>query len=126
VIGRWLAGAKAARGWTKMVARRVTESYLGLFRTPKRGDGSRAAAVARIGTFEIRLVEMPSVNASEEMSLWVELYDRDLQFDVDSRKCGDLDEAIDAAHFLIAQARLLNSEAGEAGFAGTEPSPSDL
>ena len=40
------------------------------------------------------------------MSLWVELYDRDLQLGVDSRKCSDLDEAVDAAHFLIAQARL--------------------
>ena len=89
-----------------MIATRVTESYASLFR-PKRDDGPRHAAVARIGTFEIRLVEMPSVNASEEMSLWVELYDRDLQLGVDSRKCSDLDEAVDAAHFLIAQARLL-------------------
>ena len=79
-----------------MIARRVTESYLGLFLTSKRADGSRAAAVARIGTFEVRLVEMPSSNASEGFSLWVELYDRDLQLGVDSCKCSDLDEAIDA------------------------------
>ena len=98
----------------KMVARRVTESYLGLFVTAKRDDGSRTAQVAKIGIFDVLLVEIPSVNASEEMSLWVELYDRDLQFGVDSRKCSDLDEAIDAAHFMIAQAELLNSEAGKA------------
>ena len=91
----------------KLFARRVTESYLGRFHTPKRDDGPRHAAVARIGTFEIRLVEIPSVDASEEMSLWVELYDRNLQFSVDSGKCSDLDEAVDAAHFLIAQAKLL-------------------
>ena len=90
-----------------MLVRRVTESSLGLFGTPKRDDGPRHAAVARIGKFEIRLVELPPDNASEEMSLWVELYDRDLQLGVDSRKCSDLDEAVDAAHFLIAQARLL-------------------
>jgi len=93
-----------------MVAGRVKESDLGLFLTTTRADGSRSAPVARIGTFEVRLIEMPSVNASQEMSLWVELYDRDLQFGVDSRKCSDLDEAIDAAHFLIAQAELLISE----------------
>jgi hypothetical protein len=91
-----------------MIARRVTESYASLFRSPKRDHGPRQAAVARIGTFEILLVEMPTVNASEEITLWVELYDRDLQFSVDSRKCSDLDEAVDAAHFLIAQARLLS------------------
>ena len=96
-----------------MLARRVTESYLGLFRTPKRDDGPRHAAIARIGTFEVRLIEMPSVNASEEMSLWVELYDRDLQLGVDSRKCSDFDEAVDAAHFLIAQARLLRKRGRE-------------
>ena len=57
----------------KMIARRITKSYLGLFLTAVRDDGSREAAVARIGTFEVRLIEIPSVNASEEMSLWVEL-----------------------------------------------------
>ena len=95
-----------------MIAARVTE-YLGLFLTSKHDDGSRAAAIARIGTFDVRLVEMPSVNASEGLGLWVELYDRDLQVGVDSCKCSDLDEAIDAAQLLIAQARV-NNEAGEA------------
>ena len=96
-----------------MIAARVTESYGGLFLTSKHDDGSRAAAIARIGTFDVRLVEMPSVNASEGLGLWVELYDRDLQVGVDSCKCSDLDEAIDAAQLLIAQARV-NNEAGEA------------
>ena len=90
-----------------MLARRVTESYLGRFHTPKRDDGPRHAAIARIGTFEIRLVEIPSVNSSEGMGLWVELYDRDIQLGVDSCKCSDFDEAVDAAHFMIAQAKLL-------------------
>ena len=96
-----------------MIARRVTESYLSLFLTSKRDDGSRAAAVGKIGTFEVLLVEIPSASAVEEMSLWVELYDRALPFGVDSRKCSDLDEAIDAAQFMIAQAELLNSAAGD-------------
>ena len=97
----------------KLVARRVTESYLGRFHTPKRDDGPRHAAIAKIGTFEICLVEIPSVNESEEMSLWVELYDRDLQLGVDSRKCSDFDEAVDTAHFMIAQARLLTARPGK-------------
>ena len=97
-----------------MIARRVTQSYLGLFLTSKGADGSRAAAVARIGMFEVRLVEMPSFNASEGLSLWVELYDRGHRVGVDSYKCGDLDEAIDVAQLLMTQATQLNSEAGEA------------
>jgi signal transduction histidine kinase len=78
------------------------------------------------GEGEIRLVEMPSFNASEGLSLWVELYDRDLQLDVDSCKCSDLDEAIDATQRLIDLAKRLNNAAWEAGCAGTEPLPSDL
>ena len=98
-----------------MIALRVTESYVGLFLKSKYDDGSRIAAIARIGTFEVRLVEMPPVNASE--SLWVELYNRDLQVGIDSCKCSDLDEAIDAAQLMLAQARRLNNEAGEAACA---------
>jgi len=89
----------------KMIAARVTETYASLFLTPKQDDGSRYSVIARIGAFEVRLLELPSVNAPEELGLWVELYDRDLRVGVDSCKCSDLDEAIDAAQFLTAQAR---------------------
>jgi len=84
---------------------RVTETYASLFLTPKQADGSRYSAIARIGAFEIRLLERPSVNSPEELELWVELYERNLRVGVDSYKCSDLDEAIDAAQFLAAQAR---------------------
>jgi hypothetical protein len=43
-----------------MIATRITESYTSLFLTLKHGDGSRHAAIARIGAFEVRLLEMPS------------------------------------------------------------------
>ena len=97
-----------------------------LFLTSKHDDGSRHAAIARIGAFEVRLLEMPSANSPEEASLWVELYDRDLKLNVDSCKCSDLDEAIDATHRLIDLARGLNNEAREGGCGGTEPLPLDL
>ena len=87
-----------------MIATRVTETYASLFLTSKQ-DGSRHAAIAMIGTFEVRLLELSSVNSPEELELWVELYDRDLQVGVDSCKCGDLDEAIDAAQLLTARAQ---------------------
>ena len=97
-----------------MIATRVTESYASLFLTSKHDHGSRHAAIARIGAFEVRLLEMPSVNSPEEASLWVELYDRDLRVGVDSNKCSDLDEAIDAAYLLMAHATRLSNEAGKA------------
>ena len=96
-----------------MVATRVTESYASLFLTSEPNDGSRQAAIARIGAFELRLLEMPSVNSPKEASLWVELCDRDHRLSVDSCKCSDLDEAIDATHLLMTQAKRLNYAAGE-------------
>jgi hypothetical protein len=89
----------------KMIAARVMETYTSLFLTAKQEDGSRYSVIARIGDFEVRLLELPSGNSSEELILWVELYDRVLRVGVDSCKCSDLDEAIDAAQFLTAQAR---------------------
>jgi hypothetical protein len=97
----------------KMIATRVTESYASLFLPSKHDGDSRHAAIARIGAFEVRLLEMPSVHSPEEASLWVELYDLDLRLGVDSYKCSHLDEAIDAAHLLMIKAKLLNG-AGEA------------
>jgi len=89
----------------KMIAARVTESYTSLFLTSKHDDGSRHAAIGRVGAFEVRLLELPCVNSPEELGLWVELYDRDLRVGVDSYRCSDLDDAIDAAQYLTAQAR---------------------
>ena len=88
-----------------MIAARVTETYASLFLTPKQDDGSRYSVITRIGDFEVRLLELPCVNSPDELALWVELYDRDLRVGVDSYKCSDLDEAIDAAQFLTAEAR---------------------
>ena len=124
VIDQWsgYCRCKTGRqhGQTKMIATRVTESYASFFLTSERDNGSRQAAIARIGAFELRLLEMPSVNSPEEASLWVELYDLELRLGVDSCKCRDLDEAIDAAHLLMIKAKLLNNEAGEAAPSSAE------
>jgi hypothetical protein len=104
VVGLCLCKSGPQHGWTKMIATRVTQTYASLFLTSKQDDGSRHAAIVSIGAFEVRLLELPSVNSAEDLELWVELYDRNLQVSVDSYKCSDLDEAIDAAQFLTAQA----------------------
>ena len=97
-----------------MIATRVTESYASLFLTSRRDDGSRYAAIARIGAFEVRLIEMASGNSPEEATLWIELYDRCLRVGIDSYKCNDLDEVIDTAQLLMSEATRLNSEARDA------------
>ena len=105
VVGLLPVQKRPSAWMDKMIAARVTETYASLFLTPKQDNGSRYSAVARIGGFEVRLLELASVNSPEELELWVELYDRDLRVGIDSYKCSDLDEAIDAVQFLTAQAR---------------------
>jgi hypothetical protein len=110
--GRAIAGAKAAinTDGQKMIAARVKDSYASL--ASKYDHGTLGTPIAWIGPFEVRLFEMPSVNSREGLNLWVELYDRDLRVSVDSCKCSDLDEAMDAAQLLITQAGRLNDELG--------------
>ena len=103
---------------TESYAARVTESYASLFLTPIHDDGSRTARIAMIGDFEVRLLEISSVDVPEGLSLWVELYARDLRVGVDSCKCDDLDEAIDTATLLVNQARRLSNDAGQRGDGG--------
>jgi hypothetical protein len=93
-----------------MIAARVTESYASLFLRPNGDDGSRNTVIAMVGAFEVRLVGVPSVNAPAGLSLWVELYCRDIPLGVDSCKCNNLDEAIEAATLLAIQAGQLNNE----------------
>ena len=95
----------------KMIAARVTESYASLFLRPNGDDGSRNTLIAMVGAFEVRLVGVPSVNAPAGLSLWVELYCRDIPLGVDSCKCNNLDEAIEAATLLAIQAGQLNNDA---------------
>ena len=97
-----------------MIATRVTESYASLFLTSRRDDGSRYAAIARIGAFEVRLIEMASGNSPEEATLWIELYDRCLRVGIDGYKCNDLDGVIDTAQLLMTEATRLNNEARDA------------
>jgi hypothetical protein len=100
-----------------MIATRVTQCYASLFHPAKHNRELRHVAIVEIGPYEIRLVEMASVNS--EASLWVELYDQDLRLSVDSCKCGDADAAIDAAQFLMMKAKLLvDGETGEAAASG--------
>jgi hypothetical protein len=49
-----------------MIATRITESYASLFLTSRYDDGSRYVAIARIGAFEVRLIEMASGDSPEE------------------------------------------------------------
>ena len=93
-----------------MIATRVTESCAKLYLDSK-DDGARHVVIDKIGAYEVRLLEIPSGNAREAASLWVELYDRGLRAGVDSCRCLGIGEAIKAARFFMTQATRLKTEA---------------
>ena len=93
-----------------MIATRVTESCAELYLDSK-DDGPRHVVIDKIGAYEVRLLEIPSGNAREAASLWVELYDRGLRAGVDSCRCLGIGEAIEAARFFMTQATRLKTEA---------------
>ena len=93
-----------------MIAARVTESFAKLFLNSK-DDGACHVVIDKVGAYELRLLEISSGNAREAASLWVELYDRSLRTGVDSCKCRDVGEAIEAARFFMTHAARHKSEA---------------
>lgn len=90
----------------------VTRAYVYLYLAPRHEDGSRIASVATIGALEVRLIDMTSPEDDDVPSVWVELYCHDVQTSIDSSRCSELYEMVDAAEDFIAQAKRLDDAAG--------------
>jgi hypothetical protein len=76
----------------------------------QRGDGAKTVSLGRFGTYEVLLVEFARGSGTNDMQLWIELYDHELQHGLDSCSCTDIEEATIAARELISRARQLNKE----------------
>jgi hypothetical protein len=92
---------------------RLTRAYIRLFLVPEGDDGSRTVSLARFGNYDVRLIEMPTA-ATAVTPLWMELYAHDSQTAVDSCSCDAIEEAVQVAEELIAQARHLSEGATDA------------
>jgi hypothetical protein len=80
-------------------------AYLTLHLVPRREDGARAVPVARVGHYEVRLVE--AAPDGEELSL--ELHDHIRRVVVDSVQCDDLEVAEVFSEEMILWAHELQS-----------------
>jgi hypothetical protein len=80
-------------------------AYLALHLVPRREDGARDVPVARLGHYEVRLVE--ATPDGEELSL--ELHDHIRRVVVDSVHCEDLEVAEVFSEEMILWARELQS-----------------
>ena len=87
---------------------RVTRAYIRLFLVPEGKNGERTVSLARIGDYEVRLVEIVQTAAADVPPLWLELYSYDGRLVVDSCSCHELEDAVVAAEHLVSQAKCLN------------------
>ena len=69
--------------------------------------------VARVGAFEVRLIEFADGNRRGSLDLWIELYRHDTQSSIDSYLCRDLDEMENVGESFISQARGLCESNGD-------------
>ena len=81
-------------------------AYLALHLVPRREDGARDVPVARIGHYEVRLVEA----APEREELSLELHDHVRRAVVDSVHCDDLEVAEAFSEEMILWAHELQSK----------------
>jgi hypothetical protein len=87
---------------------RITQAYIRLLLAPEIKDGEKTVSLARIGSYEIRLVEVPGPSTPDAPPLWMELYDHDAESTIDSCSCQEIEEAMAAAEYLVSQARCIN------------------
>jgi hypothetical protein len=86
---------------------RITQAYINLLLAPEIKDGERTVSLVRIGSYEVRLVEVPPTSSEDAPPLWMELYDHNVQSAIDSCSCHEIEEAMVAAEHLVWQARCM-------------------
>ena len=97
----------------KVFVNRLYRAYLTLALIPKNEDGSRTVPIARLGSFEVRIVEFINSETCDGLDIWLELYNHSNQSSLDSCRCRDFDQAEVFAEDLICCARHLND--GDSG-----------
>ena len=114
------APAGAARGSATVVRlqpamtteQRLIRAYLRLYIVTPDEDGVKRVAVARFGSYELRLFEPAQEVALDTMPLWMELYDHNRGEIVDSFGSDELEAAVAAADELMRVGRQLSQASG--------------
>jgi hypothetical protein len=87
--------------------RSLIQAYLKLFLVPAGDDGTKTITLARLGPYEMRLIEFSPDASGSHFPVWLELYAHDARCTVDSCGCCELDEAVAIAEEFISHARRL-------------------
>ena len=86
----------------------ITRAYVRLLFASPNEDGSKTVSLARIGKYEVLLVEFAQPWLADSPPLWLELHAHDIDAAIDSSCCQDFDEVVSVAKQLILRAKDLN------------------
>jgi hypothetical protein len=84
------------------------DAYARLQLIPPGANASRVVALARLGSFEIRLIQPMSVSPTSEARFWLDLFDHDRQLSIDSVGDRVVEDAVIAAEEFIGRATKLS------------------
>ena len=107
---------RARRGASEEEARdedadlRLTREYVALSHAPADSDGTRAVALAQFGKYEVRLIEFVPEKPSDPTPFRLELYNHETHSAIDSRRCYNLEAAVQTTEQLMSCARTLDEE----------------
>jgi len=73
---------------------RITRAYIRLLCIPE-GE-AKIVSLAKVGNFEIRMLEASKVDANDGPLFLLELFDHDAQSAVEDCVCGDIEEGVAA------------------------------
>lgn len=85
---------------------RLAQAHVMLLVIPKDEHDSKSVALVRYGSYEVRLVEPPSV--SDTFVFWIELFDHSCHVSIDSGGADDFEEALATAEYLVSRAEELS------------------
>jgi hypothetical protein len=81
------------------------DAYARLQHVPPGAETSRVVTLARLGSFEVRLIQPTSVAPTSQARFWMELFDHDRQLSIDSVGNLALEDTAFAAEEFIVRAR---------------------
>jgi hypothetical protein len=93
---------------TKALEQRIMQGRIWALVAAERIDGQRTVSLARHGAFEVRLIELPQDPLSDNIPLWIELFEHESSTTLDSCSGHDLRHMAVAAEAFISQAKDLH------------------
>ena len=109
----WKGAVLSKPPYRKNLETQLLQAHVKLRLASKHGHGLVTATLARHGSYEVRMYEPPH----DEFLFWIELFDHNIQFSIDSYGRHVLEDAVVAADDLIAQAKACSEQLAAAQIA---------